>query len=342
MAGFWIALDGPPARRSVAGFAFFVGLSIGMMAKGPIALVLTFIPIGAWTVWTRSWRAVWTGLPWLAGSVLAAVLVVPWYWAAERASPGFLNYFLLGEHWKRFVESGWKGDLYGVAHARPRGLIWLFWIAAVLPWSLLAIGWLARAALFRRDELRTLVGDPWQSYLLLWVIAPMLFFTLSGNILATYVLPGLPAFALLLAVLWRPVDDEVRALRPPVRLAIAAGIVLSCVFVWAILAMRPRFENEFSQKALVYAYEAQRDHPGERLIYFGPAPSSAEFYTQGKVIMVRDTAALLPYLADSDADFIAMRGQTLASLPVEVRSRLSPVGRFGEYQLLREVTTILK
>jgi hypothetical protein len=170
----------------------------------------------------------------------------------------------------------------------------------------------------------------------------MLFFTLSGNILATYVLPGLPAFALLLAVLWRPADNEVRVLRPPVRLAIAAGIVLSCVLVWAILAMRPRFENEFSQKALVYAYEAQRDHPGERLIYFGPAPSSAEFYTQGNVIMVRDKAALVPYLADSETDFIAMRGQALAALPVEVRSRLSPVGRFGEYQLLREVTTIPK
>jgi hypothetical protein len=196
--------------------------------------------------------------------------------------------------------------------------------------------------LFRRDLLRTLVGDPWHSYLLLWVLAPILFFTLSGNILATYVLPGLPAFALLLAVLWRPVDDEARALRRPVRFAIAAGIVLACVFVWAILAMRPRFENEFSQLALVHAYEAQRDHSGERLIYFGPAPSSAEFYTQGKAITVRDTATLLPYLADSDADFIAMRGQALAALPIEVRSRLSPVGRFAEYQLLREVTKIPK
>jgi 4-amino-4-deoxy-L-arabinose transferase-like glycosyltransferase len=219
-------------------------LATGRTIWGDIQIGGTLIFFGAWTLWTRSWRAVWTGLPWLAGTALAAALVVPWYWAAERASPGFLAYFLVGEHWKRFVDSGWKGDLYGAAHARPRGMIWLFWIAAALPWSLPAIGWLARAAAVRHDALRKLVGDPWQSYLLLWVIAPMLFFTLSGNVLATYVLPGLPAFALLLAILWRPTDDDARALRPTVRLGIAAGLILAVVFVGGILALRTRFETD--------------------------------------------------------------------------------------------------
>jgi len=39
----------------------------------------------------------------------------------------------------------------------------------------------------------------WQSYLAWWVLAPLLFFTFSSNILWTYVLSGMPAFALLLA-----------------------------------------------------------------------------------------------------------------------------------------------
>jgi 4-amino-4-deoxy-L-arabinose transferase-like glycosyltransferase len=37
----------------------------------------------------------------------------------------------------------------------------------------------------------------------------MLFFTVSGNILWTYVLPGIPAFALLVAEFWRPDADRV-------------------------------------------------------------------------------------------------------------------------------------
>lgn len=336
MTGFWIAVDGPPSLRRVTGHAFFVGLAIGMMAKGPVALVLTFVPIGAWTLWTRSWRAVWTGLPWLAGTTLAAALVVPWYWAAERASPGFLDYFLVGEHWKRFVEPGWKGDLYGAAHARPRGMIWLFWIAAALPWSLPAIGWLVRAALVRRNALRSLAKDRWQSYLLLWTVAPMLFFTLSGNVLATYVLPGLPAFALLVAALWRPRDDDARALRPTVRHGIAAGLILSVVFVVGTVVPQRRFETELSHKALLRMVETQRAHADERLIYVAQAPISAEFYSKGQAILVRDGAALLPYFDDASADFIVVRGRDLDMLPADARARLVPLGAFGEYRLLRE------
>ena len=71
MAGFWLALHGPEGGRRAAGFAFFVGLAAGMLAKGPVALVLTFLPIGAWTLWTRQWRAVWSGIPWFSGTLLA-------------------------------------------------------------------------------------------------------------------------------------------------------------------------------------------------------------------------------------------------------------------------------
>ena len=336
MVGFWIAVDGPPPLRRVAGFAFFVGLAIGMMAKGPIVVVLTFVPVGAWTLWTRSWRDAWTRLPWITGTLLAAVLVVPWYLAAERATPGFLDYFLVGEHWKRFVQPGWKGDLYGSGHARPRGTIWLFWIAAALPWSLLAIGWLGRAAASRRDALAALVHDRWQCYLLLWTIAPMLFFMLSRNILATYVLPGIPAFALLLAALWRTPASGAREVRAPARYATAAGLILSIGFAAVILVMRPRFDAELSQRALVRSYESKRADIGEHLVYVGREPISAEFYSRGKAILVHDNAALVPYLEDAHADFVALRARDLAALSPAVRARLVPIGRFGGYRLMQE------
>ena len=57
-------------------------------------------------------------------------LAVPWYVMAEQATPGFLDYFLVGEHFRRFTVSGWEGDLYGNAHTEPLGTIWLFWVYA--------------------------------------------------------------------------------------------------------------------------------------------------------------------------------------------------------------------
>jgi 4-amino-4-deoxy-L-arabinose transferase-like glycosyltransferase len=336
MAGFWIAASGSGPPQRVAGYAFFVGLAIGAMAKGPVALVLTFLPIGAWTLWTGSWRAVWSRLPWVTGTLLAAALAVPWYLAAERATPGFLEYFLVGEHWKRFVEPGWKGDLYGGAHAHPRGLIWLLWIGAALPWSVPAIIWLIRAVAFRRDALQTLVKDPWQSYLLLWAIAPMLFFTLAGNILATYVLPGIPAFALLLATVWHTPASDVRTVRMPARLGIAAAAILAIVAVGVMAAMGSRFEAQLSQRRLVRTYEATRTSVDERLVYIAKMPISADFYSHGKAILVRDPAAAQPYLTDGTRDFIVVRSHSAEVLPPEVRAHLTDVGSFGEYRLFRE------
>ena len=336
MTGFWIAVRGPDRQRAAASASLFVGLAIGLLAKGPVAAVLSFLPIGAWTLCTGRWRDAWTRLPWIGGLLLTAALVVPWYWAAERATPGFLDYFLVGEHWKRFVEPGWKGDLYGAAHARPRGMIWLYWIAAALPWSAVTLSWLLRALTRRRADVAELIADPWRLYLLLWTIAPMVFFTISGNILATYVLPGLPAFALLLGDLWRVNAHDDRIVRPPVRALLVAGVAIPVLFVVGIAVGQDRFERALSHKALVAIWASQRANNGERLVYVGRPPPSADFYSRGRAIRVPDIATLAPLLDDPAADFIALRAADLERLPEATRARLFPLGEFGDYRLLRE------
>jgi 4-amino-4-deoxy-L-arabinose transferase-like glycosyltransferase len=337
MAGFWNAVHGPEAMRRAAGYAFFIGLAAGLLAKGPIAVVLTLLPTGAWTLWTRQWRAVGTRLPWFSGTLVTLALAVPWYWAAERASPGFLDYFFVGEHWKRFVESGWKGDLYGQAHARPRGTIWVWWFAAALPWSPMVVVWLARAAATRREDARRLLRDPWYSYLLLWTLAPMLFFTVSGNVLATYVLPGMPAFALLLCEFWQPRAGDSRTLRPAVRLMLVCGAGLLLVFAAILVTQRQRFDVELSHRALVRIYEATRTGKDDRLVYVGQRPISAEFYSGGKATKVDNVSALAVYRASPDADFFAVREEDLREWSEADRAGLVELGTYGQYRLLREV-----
>ena len=336
MAGFWEALHGRESTRRAAGLVFFFGLAAGLLAKGPVGVVLTLLPVGAWTLWTASWRAVATRLPWLTGTLLMLALAVPWYWAAERASPGFLDYFLVGEHWKRFVEPGWRGDLYGQAHARPRGTIWLFWIAAALPWSPLAIGWLARALAKRSDSARRLVREPWCSYLLLWTLAPMLFFTVSGNVLVTYVLPGMPAFALLLCEFWRPVPADSRAPRVAVRLMLGCGAGLLLVFLLVLVTQRDRFDVELSHRALVRTYKATRTSEGDTLVYVGQRPISAEFYAGGKAVKVEGPDALVSYRASPNLDFFAVRDGDLRLWTDAQRAGLVEIGAYGSYRLLRE------
>lgn len=192
MTGFWLCTQ--HGRRSW-GLALFAGLGLGMLAKGPVAPLMALLPITMWLLVSRNWAALGR-LPWLAGVPLALALFLPWYLAAEVRSPGFLSYFLVGEHLLRFIQPGWAGDLYGNAHAEPRGMIWLFWFQATAAWGLMAVVALVRIA--RRVPGRRLFSDPWGRYLLCWIVAPLLFFSFATNILWTYVITGLPALALLL------------------------------------------------------------------------------------------------------------------------------------------------
>src|SRR5690606_6014517 len=105
-----------------------IGLAIGLLAKGPFALVIAIAPIAGWILLTRKWKEL-GALPWIPGSLLMLAISVPWYIAAEQRTPGFLSYFILGEHWHRFTDSSWRGDLYGKAHAAAPGMIWFFLLA---------------------------------------------------------------------------------------------------------------------------------------------------------------------------------------------------------------------
>jgi len=199
-----------------------------------------------------------------------------------------------------------------------------------------ALAWLGRGFIQKRVNLHSVVTDPWRLYLLLWTLAPMVFFTVSGNILATYVLPGLPAFALLVGDVWRPRDDDTRALRSPVRVLLVVGLALPVLFVAGILLVHDKFERELSHKALVQTWTGKRANNGERLVYVGRPPPSAEFYSRGKAMTVPDAATLAPLLDDPAADFIAIRAGDLARLPDATRSLLVPLGEFGDFRLLHE------
>ena len=91
--------------------ALFIGLGIGLLAKGPIAVVLSGLPIGLWMLLTGNMKASWQRLPWVKGTFLTLAIAAPWYVMAEIRTPGFWEYFFIGEHWKRFTVTGWAGDI---------------------------------------------------------------------------------------------------------------------------------------------------------------------------------------------------------------------------------------
>ena len=68
MAGFWHAMAREDRIGRVWGYLFFVGLAIGLLAKGPVGVVLTLAPVGVWTLWKGGIGNVWRRLPWISGA----------------------------------------------------------------------------------------------------------------------------------------------------------------------------------------------------------------------------------------------------------------------------------
>lgn len=338
MRGFWARFESTDSPRHREVWLLFVGLGLGLLAKGPIAIVLSGIPIVIWAVVTGNIANTWKNIPWIKGSLVTLAIAVPWYWLAEIRTPGFLDYFLIGEHWKRFTVTGWAGDKYGTAHATTRGAIWLYALAACLPWTVL----LPLLAIGRKTSTNmALVASPdkaakrlWTIYLLSWAIAPCLFFTVAGNILWTYVLPALPALALLAAG-WLASDSRTRRVDGWV----SAGMVAMAMLVGSYFLNEQTADSWKTAKSIVLEHLA-RSTDDQPLLFVGDLPYSASFYSQGKAKAVANNADLVKYLDllhHQKRLFVALNPDQVRAMPDTLQSRLQLKAQSGAYRLYASV-----
>src|SRR5690606_10238295 len=71
MVSFALVIDKTP-DNALWKYGFFVGIAIGLMAKGPLAAVLVLAPILLWSICKRRTRLMFNRLPWINGSLLVA------------------------------------------------------------------------------------------------------------------------------------------------------------------------------------------------------------------------------------------------------------------------------
>jgi hypothetical protein len=253
---------------------------------------------------------------------------LPWYLLAEIRTPGFLDYFIIGEHLNRFLVPGWQGDLYGSAHKFPRGTIWLFLAIDLLPWILLLPVFFIIHRL-RSDKVNALVEDrPWSIYLWLWALTPAVFFTFAGNILWPYVLPGFPAMAIL-AGMWLERDSKPHV----VERFLAAGLVTTVILFYAYIADLRINESYkiWSQKTLIADYQSKKQLE-EPLFYVGPRRFSADFYSKRQVQYLPDIAFLAQRI-ENITGYVAIPNTLVPSLPQSLVNTLQLVNVHGRYTL---------
>jgi 4-amino-4-deoxy-L-arabinose transferase-like glycosyltransferase len=160
----------------------------GVMTKGLVALVIPFATLVIHTLVTRD-RAPWTRLHLVRGLLLFLLLAGPWFVLVSLRNPEFARFFFIHEHFERFLTT----------EHRRTGAWWFF-----LP--MLAIGLLPWTGVFLWG-LRRSWNEPvapgsfaWMRFCLIWCAFVLVFFSVSGSKLPSYILPIFPAAALVLGV----------------------------------------------------------------------------------------------------------------------------------------------
>jgi 4-amino-4-deoxy-L-arabinose transferase-like glycosyltransferase len=294
--------------KVVSGHLFFVALALGMLIKGPVAVVLIGISLVFWSLWQGCFKVAIKRLPWLSGILVFLLLTLPWYIWAEIRTPGFLEYFILGEHVQRFLVSGWQGDLYGTAHVKPRGMIWLYWLICASPWSFIILGLLVKK--YRGIELpqNKYQEQGINKYLICWMISPLLLFTLAGNILPIYVLPGFSALAVLVAL-------NCQLTKASNYFALISLVLLTIIILVLSLGLVNKkseaellgFDRNFSQYTELY--------------YWKKRPFSAQFYSKGQAQLLDNKDKLNSLLQSDSTFYIAIKLNEFEVL----QSTLTPV-----------------
>lgn len=185
-AGLRLMKETAPATLRLAGIAVAVAVAGAFLTKGLLGLVVPGIAFGV--VWIRYRPAVGLRrLPWVWMIGIFAVLALPWVIAVSRQYPFFPTFFFVHEHVARFLthvhhRSG--PPYYFVPVVLIGFLPWVVFLPSVMK------GWLANrgAALHR---------DPTAAVLVIWAVFIFVFFSLSGSKLPAYMLPLIPALALL-------------------------------------------------------------------------------------------------------------------------------------------------
>ena len=319
LIAFWHAITN---QSKVWGYVFFAGLGFGLLSKGPVALVLTGMPIFFWVLMHKQrWIALWQRLPWFTGLLLMLLIAGPWYILAELKTPGFINYFIMGENFHRFLDPGWGGDKYGFAHKAPLGMIWIYALLGIVPWSIPGFVWLTRHG----KELPILCKDKdgWISYLLLCTLVPLIFFTFSSNIIYPYVFPSLPFFALFFADIAHRSHLDMKSISKLIWVAAVPGVIF--LIASALFVFIPEWV-EHSQSRVINAYKHQSATVDSRLIYWAPKTEfSAQFYSSGKSVATLDGKELQHFLANKAVNYLVIKSDQRTPVPNEVRQQLTEI-----------------
>lgn len=224
--GFFLAAQHDARRRALYVYLSSICAALAVLTKGPIGIILPCAIIGIYAL-PRSRRGCLKGL--VCPALLFLLVSAPWFVLVSIRNPEFPKFFFIDMHLKRYAAPD--------EHFQP---FWFFipvLLGFMFPWSLFF-----PAAVRSLWEGKSGPGAAARSFLWIWLLAILCFFSPSRSKLVTYILPAFPAAALLIG---QALSDACAGNSNPIRRQ--AWVICLLLIVGAIgisfypfLAARPR------------------------------------------------------------------------------------------------------
>jgi len=220
----WYGWYASEHRRWLLSFYFFAAMAT--LAKGPIAILLAGLVIVIFAALRRDPRLLLRTL-WPIGIALYLAVVTPWFIAVQHANPQFFRVFFLQHNLERF-----SSNVYH--HPQPFWFYLPVALLALVPWTVFVVVALVDALRdWRFCTQQPAAQEDLRTYLALWFLIPVVFFSLSHSKLPGYILPAIPAGTILLAdfILRR----EQEASKPALWLVLLHSLLSSAMLIAAFI-----------------------------------------------------------------------------------------------------------
>jgi 4-amino-4-deoxy-L-arabinose transferase-like glycosyltransferase len=184
LAGFLLAQRTEATERGWMLFAWATA-ALGVLTKGLVAAAIPAAVLVIYSLYSRDFSP-WRKLHLKLGLPLFLGITVPWHWLAAQRLDDFLQFYFIREHFARYLtpiaerqEPWW---FFG----------WVF-LAGTVPWTVPALRVLASGWRSPRGQFSPTL------FLWIWIVFICVFFSLSDSKLMPYILPAMPALAVLIA-----------------------------------------------------------------------------------------------------------------------------------------------
>lgn len=178
-------------------WGFYILSGLAVLTKGPVGIVIPALIIITFLLYVGRWQEVLKEMGLLWGGLAFSAIVLPWYiLVILKNGDAFINSFFGYHNVERFTQV-----------VNGHSAVWYFYFLIVLglfaPWSIYLPLGISRLRFWQR---KFWVQQPRRAHLslfaLFWFVDIFVFFTIAVTKLPSYVLPLIPAAAILVALLW--------------------------------------------------------------------------------------------------------------------------------------------